>query len=168
MCSQSFQKLLLFYGGFFILKLVYMKHMCTHTLQFPLCHVQVLDPWSSAENSVSGSCQSLDSNSERWAAICLLFSSGLTVKTTCQKLTTHFIIFPLRFHNWCFQNWNNVFYADTQIHLSRPSLSSLTAPHWGSLACTEQRVTQIIVRSAQVRTAPRKAPSKSTVLELSL
>lgn len=40
------------------------SHVHTH-LHFPLCHLQVLDPWSSAENSVSGSCQSLDSNSDR-------------------------------------------------------------------------------------------------------
>lgn len=33
---------------------------------FHFCPLQVLDPWSSAENSVSGSCQSLDSNSDRW------------------------------------------------------------------------------------------------------
>lgn len=35
------------------------------SLKFPSCPTQVLDPWSSAENSVSGSCQSLDSNSDR-------------------------------------------------------------------------------------------------------
>lgn len=35
------------------------------TTEEHVLNLQVLDPWSSAENSISGSCQSLDSNSER-------------------------------------------------------------------------------------------------------
>lgn len=39
--------------------------LITQTGLLLFCLSQVLDPWSSAENSVSGSCQSLDSNSDR-------------------------------------------------------------------------------------------------------
>lgn len=85
-----------------------------------MLHLQVLDPWSSAENSISGSCQSLDSNAERSA-----------ISRASVSYTT--------------KSWWNKFFA---LYFS---LLTLTAPHFGSPACTEPEVILITDRIVQVR-----------------
>ncbi len=75
-------------------------------------------------------------------------------KLRSQKLTAHYMLlffFSLHLHDWCLQELIHCWYI---LHSY-----SLLAPHWGSLACTEPRVTLIIVRSAQVRAVARKHPS---------
>uniref|UniRef100_A0A8C6TV14 Mitogen-activated protein kinase kinase kinase 3 n=1 Tax=Neogobius melanostomus TaxID=47308 RepID=A0A8C6TV14_9GOBI len=63
----------------------------------------VMDPWSSAENSVSGSCQSLDSNSDRSVYIILQFMLDLFLCTDRENHVYDRIVgkggtYPRRYH----------------------------------------------------------------------